>query len=324
MDATIRELLPQSLRPATRATYANTATVLYRMLFGKDAGPKTSPHFLSKPSVYKRIPEVVRTSEVLKSPHSRYNLVNMASVLCRHLGYAKAAEHLRVALEEFKESRDKLLTQEGTGQTLEANYVEYPTLLKKVTDELLPPFWALEGPVTTNEERWIVMQALLGVMNVVEPNMRGVLADCKILYDPNESAEGHTSALYVLDSHIDVEVLQDKISGRSGGDRWALGKSAEAVVRRSLSVYPRSYLFTSSLRDDTPMNRCTYLRELGTALQIGDRVPSNNVLRHVILDYFYARYPSPSIAQKAWLARRMRHHHHTGEEIYLKMRDDEV
>lgn len=318
MEPLIVSLLPESLRPATKNTYANTATVLYRMLYNKDAGPRNTPVFLSQSSNYKRIPDLVRKSPNLKSPHSRYNLVNMASVLCRHLGYTKATEYLRLATEEFKPQRDKLMTQEGHAPTLEANYVPYDVLLKRVTQELLPPFWALRGPVTTNEERWIVMSALLGVMNVIEPNMRGVLADCQIVPEGASAVAVSKSVMIFMPDRVDVVVLEDKVSGRSGPDRWALGKSAEAVVRRSLEVYPRSYLFTSSLRDDTPMNRCTYLRELGTALMVGDRVPSNNVLRHVILDHFYKTYPSPTVEQKMWLARRMRHHHHTGEEQYRK------
>lgn len=331
MEAAVVAQLPDTIRDRTKIAYGQNAAALYRLLFDKEPGSKSQVTFLSKPSNYKRIPELLRKDEAQSSAHSKYNVINMASALAGHLGYTAANKFLKGAVGEFKPARDLLLTQEQEGETLKDNGVPYSMLLDRVKTELIPKFTRLVASHRTIDQvyqRRIVIRALIGVLNVIEPNCRSAFAVCKIVHQEPPAAlvgDGKTNLIYVPPKGpCEFFCNTDKVSGpnRLGPDHWELGESASKIVRQSLEIYPRTWLFTKSLTDDEPMTKWTYLHEIGQTFTYGDRIVANNVLRHAIVNHFYEKYSSPSIATKKWLARRMRHTAATQEAVYRKVAGD--
>lgn len=325
MEAAIINRLPETMRPATKKSYAVNALKVYRLLHGKDpASPSTT--FLNKPALYKRLPELVQGSTELSSAHSKYNVVNMAAALCHHLGYSKANVYLKSQVQQFKEQRDALMTQENSGEMLKANSVPYHLLLTRFKKELLPPFTKLKA-VFTQEDRKIIIRALIGVMNVIEPNCRSALASCRVVHvEPKHTdmGNGKDNLMFVTKKgHVIFCCNTDKVSGdgKLGPDRWVLGDAASKVIRQSLDLWPRKYLFASDAAGDVPMSKWCYNHWIGECFTFEDRVASTNILRHSIVDFYYTKYHSPSILTKQWLARRMRHSIFTAEGTYRKVQE---
>ena len=329
MEAAIIAKLPDTIRPATKRQYANNAVCLYRLLHdGKDP-TTTSPAFLNKSVNFHRIPQLIAQSPNLASAHSKYNTLNHATALCNHLGYKGAYKHLKAAVPALKAARDALMTQDGSGEMLKNNGVPYEQLLERVRAELVPEFQRMvkQGQtVSTPEQRKAVIRALIGVLNVIEPPPRGAYAQARVITDePHYSlmGDGKENLMYVPKGDRGVYFCcnTDKVSApdRLGPDRWELGADASRAIRDSLSIWPRKFLFARDVAGDEPMSTWSYLHEIGQCFTFGDKVVATNVLRHSVVDWFYKKYPSPSMADKRWLAQRLRHSPHTGEEIYRKV-----
>lgn len=326
--------LSDSMRPKTKRCYANNAIQLYKLLFNEAPGPRVkSPKFIGLSANYTRIPELVRGAECFASPHSKYNVVNFGAALAMHMGYKAAHEYLKEATKEFKVDRDALLTQECEGPVLAANYVPYSMLLDRVVNELLPPFLrfvAQRGFAEHYGHHMIVMRALVGVLNVVEPNARSALHKVRIVHKQPTSdmiADGQTNIMLVpvpANEPCVLFVNSDKVSGKGhlGPANWELGPAASRVVRQSFLVYPRTWLFTRNIHSDEPMSYWAYMHLISKTFTFGTRVVSANVLRHSLINEWYKKYKSPSIAQKKWLATRMRHDYHTQESCYRKIREE--
>lgn len=315
--------LPDQLRPATKISYVTNLLALYRLLHGgRDPKSPSIAWFKNRKNIA-RLPGLVAEDPVCKSAHSAYTRINNGAAIAMHLGCASTHLALKNAAAKLRAPRDALLDQGDCGETLKANYVAFAQLVDRVKTELLPPFDSLPDDFAeTRADRVVILRALLGVLNVFEPQMRSVYGNCKVVTsDPGDLYEDGPNVLEIReDGRCTVHVVNDKVSGPDGigMDSWDLGQAASDVVTRAQEMWPRVWLFPRTPMVDLPQTSKPYLEAIGRLFTFGTRVATANVIRHATVDAFYDKYPSPSYAQKAYLARRMRHSVATQETVYRK------
>lgn len=256
------------------------------------------------------------------------NKVSNLSAVALHFDLPDAYAFFKAKSSESKVIREKDYKEGKVAKTVAKNFVRFEDLETRVKTELMPPFNKLckEGrTVATDAEFKIMSDALLGVMNVIAPNCRNVLHSARFAIKPPTQKmldKGDRNYIHV-DKHCNVwlYVCKDKVMKSMGPDYWQLEDDVAKVVIASMHLMPRRWLFPRGLKDDEMLESTTYtdrIRALftfksadGTVRRAGDRV-----IRHAQVSHFYKLKPSPSVKEKEWMSRRLRHTPETMEKIY--------
>lgn len=313
------------------AKYVYMANKIVRKLYGDDAQVKPSFKYLQKERYYKLIPEILRTDTTIQGVHSRSGYISIMFSIAKNFGYTAAYDWLFKESKPFQKAKNELMhDEEQMSPSLEANWVDFKSLVTRMKTELMPAFNQLyaklkesDGKVANQSQRRILNRAALAVMNLVEPNIRSVLSCVRVVTDEptaDEIGHGKPNLLYIPPvGECVVYVNTDKVSDRVGADQWKMHHQSSEFVRKSLDIYPRLYLFSKNIYGNECMTPGQYLKQLGETFTFGSKVAGELVIRHATATQLWIDYPSPSMKLRKDLARKMRHTAAVSDQVYRKV-----
>jgi len=289
---------------------------------------QASLKYIRMPEYYTRIPEVLEKRYANVATRSSH--ITALLSITRELGkdnprIKEAYEWLTNASKEIYEQRDKAqYTQEEDPESDEDNItIDYKELLKKAEEYVsdLAPVFNIKGLLSASDCAKI-LRGVAAQMNVIEPCCRSALWDLEVTYEQPEEVDGtyvnecgeplvHNTAFLPMSGPGFLYVVNDKLTSlNKPADHWELRQDTTDLLIQSQYKWPRNKVFTfKDGADKTKYQRLIKNLFGATATSI----------RHSQVNRLFEIYPSPSMQQREYLARRMRHSTDTQERIYRKI-----
>lgn len=313
------EVLLVDLKPATIAAYKSTCNSTHKLLH-PELPCMPDLDWLEKD--YQRIPDVLEAELEHSSASTLYARLGHLSSIATKLGYKAAHEHIH----QYREGTvgPRIKREPGTlAPRTEANYVPYPELHARA-EEYMAAFDLLgkddpEYMVMSTEDHRVHQSALLAAMNVLTPNVRSALAHAKITTaDPQP--DHCQNWIYIPAEGSAYSCINfDKVSCRTPPARIKLAPYVTQVLRRSLHVYPRRYLFPTSVYEDRPCSHHEYANRLKKLFVFGAKRAGVETIRHSQVSHYYDSFDhAPTQAERDALAYQMRHSSPIAEALYRK------
>jgi hypothetical protein len=320
---TLALLADSNLADKTKSGYVNTFVKIINEANGTRNTDANKA--FDTPRIYKQFVDIAKTRG---TPHSRYTVIKNLYSLAKVLGKDEAYKWLSENSKDITTERDGFANdQTKVTRKQQEDYVPYEELVAR-TKDLVTEFVTLAKKVEKENETLfdtdIKMHdhALIAWLNTAEPNIRSALANTKIIRErpsEDELTHGKENLLYVPKTGAcTVYINTDKVSATQGPDHWDWRSDTSDLIRLSLKVYPRYYLF-NVLMVNKPMTSDGYNKMIKAAFATETRKPSQQTIRHATVDHFYATICSPPLELQKDLARRMRHSVEVQNAVYRKV-----
>jgi len=275
------------------------------------------------------------------SVHTRHGHVTKISALALHFNLRKVNEYfVKKCMPTTKPDRDAHYEKGIVAPSVKKNFKRYEELENIVVRDLLPPFKLIaeeKREIYTKSEWKIMTQALIGVLNVIEPCCRDALRYVKIVTEEpsqrrlkkaqrrRKKKPQHNYMWIKPDGIVRLYINIDKVIDTMGPDQWDLPEKTSKVVVESLTMMPRNFLFPRSIGEDAQMSEDTYTGRIRKTFGFEDngdkKHAGDRVIRHAQASFFFMKYCSPTLEQKKWLARRLRHSKDIMELVYRSYLD---
>jgi hypothetical protein len=313
----------------TIKSYASSFSGIVKKLENYE-NPNDDPAVVfTTPAYYKQTPRIART---YGTANSRFNYIKGMYSAAKALGFDDAYKWLLNQSLAMKKERDETATDQ-TVQTKkqEEDYVPFADLAAQAKHKVLA-FIKLAESLTkakkkleSSEDRMLHDNALVAWLNTAEPNIRGVLAKVEIVkIKPTTRTMQSNNILYVpKKGQCIIYVNADKVSKTKDSpavDSWPWRNDTSDLIRMSLAVYDRKYLFRMANADKPLTNEYYNRHVLAKAFEgVKGKNPSQQTIRHATVDELYRAFPSPPLELQRDLARRMRHSVEAQNELYRKV-----
>ena len=317
----------KTLRPATIESIPKKVAHVVALLTEYLNEPITdSAKWFKDPAMAAAIEPALR--DKYSNMNTLYSYVNAFSSFVTELHEAgqasydarKAAYDLMIRFR--KETNDVVKRPDHTPDDFRRNYVPLKVLYEKMQNVLKPAFNNLNREVATDAERQIIEDALMAQLNIVEPNARSALSDCAVTEAPDNSDR---NSIYVPGSgRCILRIVKDDHvgAGRIPPESFELSDESSDMIRKSLKLFPRLFLFSDPDGID-PMSKGEYQRAMKRAFAVGDKKPGVQTIRKIIIINFHHRNGG-NLPALRWLASRMRHDLKTALDYYLKSVDGRI
>lgn len=320
------------LSDATVENYSNTIAKIFGVVFPNRAKVTARDKSLKWLDVKKNITKIDRYLSEIPNKHSKHALVSAVSAVCLALDFKKAHEHFKAKSKSTRAVRDQAYEDGETAESVERHFVPYTELHGRVEHQIIPEFFKLYERLATKKKIIIstrddfntMINGLLGVLNIVEPNVRSALAHCIVLIneDPDEDIiKKHKAQMNYVeireDGKVFLHIIKDKVIKKMNRDSFELRPLTARIISESMELLPREYLFPKSLNAlDKPMSNKTYQERLQALFTFGEKRPGVRSIRHAQASHLFIKYRSPSSKQQKWLARRLRHNEDIMNLVY--------
>ena len=310
METLVKLLSTDSRQPQTTRTQAARLATLHRAL-GTGVPLEQPLRWLSRTAAVEKVLATYSSEATRRS--------FLTPVLFLTKGTRAHAKYLAIARQLDDEAKEQVLDQARSGRD-EANWVTMDDIkahLKHLTTRVQEVYATVSPGELNFRQRHVVMDHLILSLYTLMPPLRNDFANLPV--HPYGSGAAAPPA--------DVNVLHEESPGsyalllrhyktvhKYGPKRIPLPPHVSAIVRASLTFFPRPYLLSKIHKPDQPMSR-NYLSKHFATIFPGKKLGSSRMRKIVVTEAFAG---DTALRKRAELAAAMLHSSSTAARFYEK------